>query len=161
MKIVDFRTSGYFSGFIIFTGVGFVVLGLVTLGRNPIVGGILLFLSFLIFTTHYRLRIDLDKKTYHDYLWILGFRNGERGTFESVDYLFVRKSKISQKMQLRAASSTMHKEVFDGYLKLSGHHKIHLITNDDKESTVKFLKEKAALLNVPVMDHCVPEPVEL
>lgn len=64
-------------------------------------------------------------------------------------------------MQLRAASSTMHKEVFDGYLKLSGNHKIHLITNDDKESTVKFLKKKAALLNIRVMDHCLPEPVEL
>jgi hypothetical protein len=160
-KVVDFKTSGYFSGFIIVTGVLFVVVAVATLRNNVIVSGVLAVLALLIFTTHYRLSIDVEKKTYHDYLWILGFRKGERGTFESLDCLFVRKSRVSQKMQLRAVSSTVHKEIFDGYLKLSGDRRIHLLTADDKDSVVKFLKSVAARLDVKVMDYCSAEPVEI
>ncbi len=161
MKIVDFKTSGYFSGFMIFTGVLFVVVALATLRNNVVVSGVLAFLALLIFTTHYRLRIDFQKKTYHDYLWILGFRSGERGTFEFIDCLFVRKSRVSQKMQLRAVSSTVHKDIYDGYLKLSGDRRIHLLAADDKDTVVKFLKSAAGRLDVRVMDHCPGEPVEI
>lgn len=161
MKTVDFKTSGYFSGFVIFTGVLFVVTALATLRTNGVVSAVLFLLAVLIFTTHYRLRIDFEKKVYHDYLWILGFRNGERGNFEFIDCLFVRKSRVSQKMQLRAASSTVHKEIYDGYLKFSDERKIHLLTADDKESVLKFLKEAGSRLNTKVVDHTSGEPVEV
>ena len=75
MKVVDFRTSLYFSGAIIFMGVLFVVAGFFLFTIRNFGGAIPLLISVAIFTTHYRIRIDFESKEYFDYLWILGFKN--------------------------------------------------------------------------------------
>lgn len=150
---VDFKTTSYFPGYIIGAGVAFVIVGIAALTINQLASALLFGFSLLVLTTHYRLRIDLDGKTYHDYLWILGLRNGEKGSFESLECLLYRKSRVSQKMQLRGASSTIHKDVYEGYLVLSDSRKIYLQTTDSRESMVKFLQSKAALLNLRVVDY--------
>lgn len=71
MKPVDFRTSGYFSSTFIFLGIFLVFVGLLVLTKTIMGGLALLLISFTIFTTHYRLAIDVDGKRYYDYLWIL------------------------------------------------------------------------------------------
>lgn len=120
---------------------------------KPIIGMILWFISLIIFTTHYRLRIDPENKVYHDYLWILGFRSGEKGKFITLEYLFIKKNTVSQTMRLRVASSTIQKDVFDGYLKFSDQHKIHLLTLSSKENLINRLKFMAALLKTRIIDY--------
>ena len=161
MNKIDFKTSRYFSGTIIFLGLFLLVVGLPVIFVNIIGGLILCFVSLVIFTTHYRLSIDLDNKIYHDYLWILGLRNGEKGKFNALEYVFIKKSNVTQTMRLRVASSTIRKEVFDGYLKFSEHDKIHLLTMDSKEGLIKNLKSISARLKVRIIDYSEGEPKEI
>ena len=79
METIDFKTSTYFSVAIIFLGVGFLVVGLAALLTNTILALILLLISAITLTTHYRLTIDFNKKVFRDYVWILGLKNGDKG----------------------------------------------------------------------------------
>ena len=153
MKVVDFRTSLYFSGTIIFMGVLFVVAGFFLFTIRNFGGAIPLLISVAIFTTHYRIRIDFESKEYFDYLWILGFKNGEKGKFKNIEYLFIKNNKVSQKMNSRASSTTIRTEVYDGYLKFSEEDKIHLITKSNKERLVKELTRIASMLNTRIVDY--------
>jgi len=161
MTKIDFKTSGYFPGHIMLLGILLVFIGLPVMFVNPIIGLILWFISLIIFTTHYRLSIDQDNKVYHDYLWILGFRSGEKGKFNTLEYIFIKKSNISQTMRMRVASSTIQKEVFDGYLKFSDQHKLHLLTLDSKENLINKLKFMATLLKTTVIDYSEDTPRDL
>ena len=161
MKNAEFKTSSYFSGIFIFLGIFLALIGLPLLFTSIVGAIILLLLSLIIFTTHYRLSIDFDTKTFHDYVWFLGFKNGEKGKFERVEYVFVKKNAISQKMQLKAANSTIRKEVYDGYLKFSEEEKIHLLTQDNKQDVVKKLREISAILNIKIIDYSRGEAGEI
>jgi len=161
MRIVDFKTSGYFSGTIIFLGIVLIFAGLLMLAANKLTGLILLILSVPIFTTHYRLRIDFDNKSFHDYLWILGIKYGEKGKFETVDYLFVKMSKVSQTMNLKSLSTTISKNVFDGYLKFSEDNKVHLMTLDDKDELIQRLKAIAEKMKAKIIDYSDGDPKEI
>jgi hypothetical protein len=153
MQPVDFKTSSYFSGSVTILGYLLVGVALALLFVN-VTGGLLsLFIGIVIFSTHYRLRIDPTSKAYHDYLWILGFKHGERGTFERIEYLFIKKSIHTQTMQLRVASTTIRKEVFDAYLKFSEREKVHLLTMDSKEQLLARLAPVAAQLKTQVIDY--------
>lgn len=153
MNKIDFKTSGYFSWHIILFGIFLAILGLPLLFTSIVGGVILCLISLVILTTHYRVSVDLDKKNYRDYLWILGLRNGEKGKFSNIEYVFIKKGTVTQTMRLRVASSTIRKEVFDGYLKFSEHDKIHLFTMDRKETLVKKLKTISSGLKVKLIDY--------
>jgi len=161
MGVIDFKTSGYFSWPIIFLGGVLAAVGLAFVSTKPIVGGIALLVNAVILTTHYRLTIDFDQKVFHDYLWILGLKNGDKGKFENIEYLFIKKSKVTQTMYLRVASSTIQKEVYDGYLKFSEKNKIHLITKDSKSDLIKKLRAVSTALKVKIIDYSEGEPKEI
>lgn len=161
MSVVDFKTSGYFSWTIIFLGFVLAFVGFLFIIENPVVGVIQLLISLIIFTTHYRLKIDFDNKVFHDYLWILGLKNGDKVKFETIEYLFIKKSKVSQTMSVRVASTTIRKEVYDGYLKFSEQEKIHLITKDSKKDLVKKLREISTSLKVKIIDYSEGAPKEI
>jgi hypothetical protein len=153
MKVVDFKTSGYFSGTMIFLGIVLLFTGLLLLSTSWIVGLIMLVISTVIFSTHYRLKVDFDKIVYHDYLWILGIKHGEHRQFETIEYVFIKRAKVSQSMHLKAASTTIHKDVYDGYLKFSETNKIHLLTADEKSELVRKLKVISDKLNSKIIDY--------
>jgi hypothetical protein len=151
--MINFKTSSYFSGSVKAAGVLFFAVGFPIIMANVYVGIILWFSCLVIFSTHYRLAIDPVKKEYHDYLWILGLKSGEKGTFHSIDYLFIVKSRVKQTFSIRVASTTVQKEVFDGYLRLSPDNKIHIATEDDKDTLLKKLNGISIQLNVRIVDY--------
>jgi len=159
--MINFKTSSYFSGSVKAAGILFFVVGIPILTVNVSIGILLWFSCLVILTTHYRLAIDVDKKTYHDYVWILGFKSGEKGTFDSLDYLFIVKSKVNQTFSIRVASTTIQKEVIDGYLKLSPENKIHIITEDDKDELIKKLKTISIPLKCRIIDYTSGTGVEI
>jgi len=161
MNKTDFKTSNYFSWHIYYSGFLFIAFGLSVLTIRPIIGLILCFAGLIFITTHYRLTVDLSNKAYHDYVWFLGFRSGEKGTFNAIEYLFIKKSNVSQTMNLRVASSTIQKEVYDGYLKFSGQEKLHLLTKDSKEDLIKKMKSISGSLKTSLVDYSNGQPVEI
>ena len=135
--------------------------GFILLLQHPLAGSILFLISFILISTHYRLAIDFNAKVYHDYIWILGIKNGDKTKFEYVEYLFITKSKVSQSMNSLLSSSTFKKAVYNGYLKFSGDDKVHLMTKDDKEKLVAKLRPMSGELGVRIIDYSAGEPREI
>jgi hypothetical protein len=161
MGVVDFKTSWFFSRVIFFCGVLLAFVGIVGAITNLFVGLMIFTVCVIIFTTHYRLSVDFDNKVFLDYVWILGIKRGEPKKFEAIEYIFIKSSNVSQTMHSRIASTTIRKEVFDGYLKFSEEDKIHLMTMDDKDELIQKLKPIAEKLNAIVIDHTEGEAREI
>lgn len=161
MTAIDLRISRYFSNQWLFVGILLMAGGIVMIFKVIIVGIFLTLISTIIITTHYRLAINLNKKTYHDYVWFFGFRFGERGTFEKVDYIFVKKIRVTQTMNSRVSSSTIRKEMFDAYLKFSEENKIHLLTLESKEELITKLKELSTKIGTKIIDYSDGDPIEI
>ncbi len=161
MKTLDFKTSAYFSKTIVFVGIILIPVAALIIAVNLVVGIIMLLLCLTVFTSHYRLRLDFANKSFYDYLWILGIRSGDKGQFDRVEYLFIKKSTVSQRMQVRVASTTMQKEVYDGYLRFSEQGKVHLATHDSKKRLVTKLRKISELLNVKILDYSEGVPSEI
>lgn len=161
MKPLDFKTSGYFPGTFIFTAVILCLVGVPVIFTNVILGLIMLLVSVIIFTTHYRFTVDLEQKVFRDYVWILGFRSGEKKKFERIEYLFIKTNKVSQTMSLKAASTTIRKDVYDGYIRFSENEKVHLITKDNKKDLIARLRPISEALHLKVIDYSGGAPEEV
>lgn len=159
--MIDFKTENYFSGTIQFVGIILVMIAVTLIPNILISTVVLLSLSLLLFTSHYRLAVSLADQSYFHYLWILGMKNGDRGKFEKIDCLFIRKAKVSQNMNLRVASSTLRKRVYEGYIRFSEDNKVHLMTRDNKDTLITRLRPIAKQLNVGIIDYSEPLPKEM
>jgi hypothetical protein len=62
---------------------------------------------------------------------------------------------------MHVASTTIRKEVYDGYLKFSNEEKIHLLTKDNKKEIVERLEEISGKLGVKLIDYSEDEVREL
>lgn len=159
-KKFDFRLSSYFPQMILILGVLLGVAGLALIVSLSFTSGIIcIVLGTIILTTSYRLEIDFDKRSYKDYVWFLGIKNGKEKRFEQIEYLFVKKGKLSQQLHSRASSTIIIKDVFNGYLKFSEEEKIHLCTLESKSALVSKLKRMAGALRVKIVDYSADEPV--
>lgn len=117
------------------------------IGLSLLIGGV------LIFTTHYRLMIDLDRRVYRDYVWIMGIKHGKMASFEKIEYLFMKKSRTVQNMYARVYTTSLQKDVYDAYLRFSETEKLHLVTRESKRLLVKQVESLAAQLGVQVIDY--------
>lgn len=153
---VDFRTSQYFPSGMILAGVLFIFAGLsVAIAAKLMLGIVIIITGVVMVTTHYRLEIDFEKKRYKDYVWFMGMKKGSEERFETIEYLFINRSKLSQNLNSRISTRTITKDVFNGYLKLNGVEPIHLLTKENKVALVQRLNKIAALLQVKVVDYSV------
>ena len=79
-------------------------------------------------------------------------RSGKKHPYVNIQYIFIKQSRESQTMGLRAANTTIHKYVYDSYLKFSETEKIHLITKDSKEDLISQLQNIAEKIGVEIVD---------
>lgn len=151
---VDFKTGFYFPTGLIFAGLILMVGGLaISISLNIIGGIIFILIGLILITTHYRLEVDFESRRYRDYVWLLGFKIGASEPFEKIEYIFVKKSKMSQNMNSLISSRTFTKDVFDAYLKLDGHETIHLLSKENKSKLVSRLTKIADMLQVKIIDY--------
>lgn len=151
---VDFKLSAYFSLPFLLLGVAMSFFGLMALIEGYWWVTVLLGLvGLLIITTHYRVTINFGNKTFHDYVWLLGMKLGERGSFDAVEYVFLKREKVSETMHGRVASTTIKKEVYDGYLKFSNGNTLHLLTKDSQKAVLRTLRTVAEKLQTTVVDY--------
>ena len=154
MRNVDFKTSAYFSLPFLLVAGALDLFGLIALIEGLWLLGLLLwFVSLLVFTTHYRVAINFIDNTFHDYLWVLGMKIGEKGTFDALEYVFIKKANVSQTVHARVATTTIQKEVYDGYLKFSNGTTIHLATKDSREALLRTLRIITEKLQTKLVDY--------
>lgn len=97
MKI-DIAVSDYFEGIFRVFGWILVPAGIYAFTQNAVIGAIIALIVILVFTTKYRLFIDLNEKVYKEYLWILGFANGQEYPFEKLGSVFVKPENYLQRI---------------------------------------------------------------
>jgi hypothetical protein len=153
IKPVDIKTGSYFSTPMMIGGGVVAAAGVAIVTVNVYVGLVALIAGVLMLTTHYRVSIDYSTRSYHDYVWVLGLKSGDKGTFESVQYIFVNTSKVSQTMHGRVASTTIVQDEFNAYLKFSEKHKIHLGSDGNKANLMNRMGHIAATLKCDLLDY--------
>ena len=140
----------YFPLLLNLAGVLACLAGTVLLFVKPQIGAPLLILGAIIITARYRLEINLTNRSYHDYLWIVGFKTGEKGAFNHIESLYLTESKYSQQVHSRASTMTRYGTEYNGYIKFDTD-KVHLLSDDSKRKVVKKLKQLSEKLRSNVV----------
>src|SRR5688572_20398802 len=122
---INFTTDYYFPARFIW-GVVLVLTAVALVAAVYYVfAGIVLLGSVLAMTTHYGVEINFVSRQYQEYTWVLGFRIGERFTFDSIQYLFIKDFKITRTFNSRVNSATITSNEYRGYVKFNDSEKVH------------------------------------
>jgi len=106
-----------------------------------------------IATARLGLLVDINSRTYQEYVSLLGIRFGRKVSFHRIEYLFLKRNNVSQKMSARLASTTVHSEVFDGFIRFSETEKVRVYREKTKDALMKKLLELSARLSVDILDY--------
>jgi hypothetical protein len=163
MRVIDFKTSNYFTGMPYILGCILAPAGIIVLFSGKfVIAGAMAIAGIAILTTQYRISIDFNDKHFTEYVSIFGIKTEkEISNFSVIEYVFIKRIKVSQTLNSRASSTTISKEQYEGYLRFSEQAKVHLMTLDDKNALLKKLRTISAQLNVEIFDYSDETPVKL
>lgn len=134
----------------LFAGVGIWLMVI----QHPIWGVILIVLATVILTTQYVTEIRLDKKSYSDYLSMLGLKlNVEENKFNQLNRIVITKGNYAQTVNTRVQSRQMEWADYTATLLMDNNISLDLVTRTDKEELMKGLKEFSDFLQVDVEDQ--------
>jgi hypothetical protein len=136
--------------------------GIYLLLAHPIWGALLILTAAVIPTTAYTTRVDLQKRTFDDYLFFLGLKlQRETGRFEFVNEIVISKGDHQYKAASRVSDRTVHFNDYTATLIYNNDRALDLLTETDKKKLIKKIRNLAKYLAVPVKDHAVAEPYEI
>ncbi len=139
-KRVDITTGFYFPTSVMIFAVLLVFFSIVLLTDYAIVSLLLILLSLTIFTARYRLTINLIDQTYHDYLWIAGFKKGESGKFDRIAGMYITENAYRQTVNSRISSMVKYGTEYNGYIMFDDQ-QVHLLSNDSKKKVERKLEK--------------------
>jgi len=114
---ITISTQHYFEDVPYYTGWGLLVIGFLVLLFTWYVGVVMLLLGIIVTTTTYKLVIDTPGHMVHDYMLFLGFKLNMKVTrFEKIQYVEIRSTTYSQKLNMASLSSTVRGTLFSAYL---------------------------------------------
>jgi hypothetical protein len=155
---IRIKTVQYFPKTVRAIGAVFGLFGLVMIWETPVIGLLFLFVTAVIFSTHHGFEINLEPNYFRDYVWVLGWMDGNKSNFKKVEFLFLQIGKHSF-----LTYSLKEKEVaaFEGYLKLEGRNEVHFLTDVNKERLILKMERLASRLQVAIMDYSNGNPVRI
>ncbi len=122
--------------------------------QHPIWGALLILPASIILTTNYVTEINLDKKSYRDYLSMLGLKlNVDENNFKQLDRIVITKGNYAQTINTRVQSRQMDWADYTGTLLMDSDVTLDLLTRTDKQELMKGLKEFSDFLQVDVEDQ--------
>ncbi len=122
-----------------------VVLWLIVLG-----------IGFFLLAGTQMLEIDKVQRRYRSAVSLFGLINfGGWKPYLSLENIFIKQAKASQKMALGPIESTVKSVVFDAYLKISDSEKIYLGSNKSKKRLHQKMESLENYLEIPILDLSV------
>lgn len=103
-----------------FIGLGMLTLIAVGIGLSRYFGlgsFLLIPAGLFLFTAHYRLTINLVDQTYHDYLWIVGLKRGDKEKFSRIDGMHLTQNAYRQTISSFTSSITRRGTEYHGYIR--------------------------------------------
>ncbi len=105
-------------------------------------------LGLAMITTRYGLMIDVDKREYTVYTWILGMKTGRPIPFKYIEKIYINEVTESATVTARSGlSSDVYKKVYKAFMKLDKGGKIHLDTDRRLERIEARVSEYKTALN--------------
>ena len=154
-QTVRFKTAYYFPKPVRAIGSVFGIFGLAMIFTSPVLGGLFLFITVVIFTTHYGFEITLKPNGVREYIFLLGFREGKGSPFNAIDFIFI------QPGRMRYLTYTLGEHVsdcFEAYLKFEGRNEIMMLTHIRRDSLLQQARQVATRLQVPIRDYTDGNP---
>lgn len=142
---VDIFTHHYFPYYMIILGI--VLVPVIFIPVYPLLSVGVAVLSVLFISTHYRVRIDMDKMSYLEYLWIAGFKSGKVVKYEVLKYLYINKLNRDEEYGLVGRMS-YSKDVYAGFLKLENGTTLYIGESSNEKKMLKKVKELAKRLEI-------------
>jgi hypothetical protein len=143
---------GTFFLFVAFLGVITTTAWLILLG---------LLLSVVCLTTFYKVDIHVAERWYREYIWVLGIKSGSRISYQTIDYLFINKGRITETTRSHIQSTTISHEEYRGFIKFDGQEKIHLLTHHNHAILIRNMIETGRQLHAPLIDYSSGQHVHL
>ena len=155
---IRIKTSYYFPKTVRAIGAVFGLFGLAMVWTSPILGLLFVFITVVIFTTHYGFEISVHPNYVREYISVLGFYEGKKSPYKAVEFVFI------QPGQLRFLTYWLSEKVSDGfeaYIKFDGRNEIMILAMHRKEDLIHVMKGMATRLQVPIRDYTdgIPVPI--
>ena len=115
---ISIRTAAYFP--LPFVGLAMLILLTVAIWlaeRYGLATLLLIPAGLFLFAAHYRLTINLINQTYHDHLWIVGFKRGTKVKFSRINGMHLTQNAYRQTISSYASSMTKRGIEFNGYIR--------------------------------------------
>ena len=107
----------------------------------------------LIWTLQDIIEINMNKKSIHEYIWVLGSKWGTPKLFEHLEYIFINETKMSQKMSSWGGHAHHHKYLdYIAYLKLSSGKNQLIARSKNHTSLINKIRKLSIRLNIPIKD---------
>ena len=146
---INIVTQHYFPFQFIALGIGLMITGVISSGLQPLLGVGLIILGIIFTSTHYRLRIDVGRKTYKNYLWLLGYQKGEELTYQQIDYIYINQADMSSGYGF-ATRINVTDTVYKAYLKLLDDESIFIGESKKEERLMKKVKKISSALKLEI-----------
>lgn len=109
-------------------------------------------LGLLIVTTHYRLVIDTQNRTYREYLWILGMKMGKFEAYQDVEYVYINRTRQNVEYGF-VARVHADRPIYMGYIKFSGQDSVFIGESRKEEKTQSKVEKIAEFLSVEIIKN--------
>jgi hypothetical protein len=157
-KVIQIKTSSYFPKTVRAIGAIFCIFGLAMIWTSPVIGLLFIFITTVIFTTHYGFEINLNPNAFREFVWVLGWKEGRPAPFKSIEFLFIQQGKLTF---LTYVLREKELPAFEGYLKFENRNEVQILTDVSKDRLIAKMKNLAINLNVPIKDYSEGNPVEV
>jgi hypothetical protein len=147
MKTLDVFVEFLFPFHFRLIGVAFLIGGIIPI--FPVLSVVLFILSFLLISTHYRIKIDLQNHTLKEYTWIFFIRKGKTVKLETPQYVYINANKKSMNYG-RVAQLTSSNMSFSAYLKIKENNAVYLGESTNEKRLLTKAQKFATFLSIPL-----------
>lgn len=113
----------------------------------------LLIIGLIIFTAAYKVDINLEKKTFREYLFVAGFKIGDMKKYSTLDEIFIRSHSFSQTVNSRAQTRTFQSLMYRGFVKFSDQDKVLVAESQFKNKVINKLEKVSRTFNLQISDY--------
>jgi len=147
MKTIDVFVEFLFPFHFRLMGVALIVGAIIPM--FPWVSAALFLLSFLLISTHYRIKIDLQSQTLKEYTWIFFMRKGKSIKLHKPQYVYINTNEKLMNYG-RVAQLTSRNINFTAYLKLENNKTIYLGESTKEKRLLNKAQKIATILSIPL-----------
>lgn len=109
---------------------------------------LLILIALVILTTQYKLSIDAENRTYVEYLWILGAKNGERQSFQHLNEVYVKPERYAQRIHSFSNDKVIRFTVYAVYIRVDHDNQLFAGESKNKEKAVERAQQIADRLGI-------------